>query len=211
MDQSSRTETLDKFRNDEIMLLAASDVAARGLDIPDVSHIFNFDLLPDRHGPIREGACTACHDPHAGKNFRMLTENYPPDRGGMARSCDRIVHGLARLGAVVDVVHLGMGDDGHTASWPPGDPVVDVEAPVALSGEYRGHVRMTLTPTVVNAARHRLVLAAGAFVLRKVYKDMFRWGYADRLRLAGRSSSFAFSSFCLRALESRLPARLILA
>jgi len=44
MDQSSRTDTLDKFRNDEIMLLAASDVAARGLDIPDVSHIFNFDL-----------------------------------------------------------------------------------------------------------------------------------------------------------------------
>ena len=44
MDQSSRTETLDKFRNGEIMLLAASDVAARGLDIPDVSHIFNFDL-----------------------------------------------------------------------------------------------------------------------------------------------------------------------
>jgi superfamily II DNA/RNA helicase len=44
MEQSSRTETLDKFRNDEIMLLAASDVAARGLDIPDVSHVFNFDL-----------------------------------------------------------------------------------------------------------------------------------------------------------------------
>jgi superfamily II DNA/RNA helicase len=44
MEQSARTETLDKFRNDEIMLLAASDVAARGLDIPDVSHVFNFDL-----------------------------------------------------------------------------------------------------------------------------------------------------------------------
>jgi superfamily II DNA/RNA helicase len=37
-------ETLDKFRSGELMLLAASDVAARGLDIPDVSHIFNFDL-----------------------------------------------------------------------------------------------------------------------------------------------------------------------
>jgi superfamily II DNA/RNA helicase len=37
-------DTLDKFRNGEIMLLAASDVAARGLDIPDVSHVFNFDL-----------------------------------------------------------------------------------------------------------------------------------------------------------------------
>jgi superfamily II DNA/RNA helicase len=44
MDQKARMETLDKFRSGEIMLLAASDVAARGLDIPDVSHIFNFDL-----------------------------------------------------------------------------------------------------------------------------------------------------------------------
>jgi superfamily II DNA/RNA helicase len=44
MDQKSRTETLDKFRSGDLMLLAASDVAARGLDIPDVSHIFNFDL-----------------------------------------------------------------------------------------------------------------------------------------------------------------------
>jgi superfamily II DNA/RNA helicase len=44
MEQSNRTETLDKFRSGEISLLAASDVAARGLDIPDVSHVFNFDL-----------------------------------------------------------------------------------------------------------------------------------------------------------------------
>lgn len=44
MDQTSRMQTLDQFRNGEIQLLAASDVAARGLDIPDVSHVFNFDL-----------------------------------------------------------------------------------------------------------------------------------------------------------------------
>jgi superfamily II DNA/RNA helicase len=44
MDQKSRMDTLEKFRTGEITLLAASDVAARGLDIPDVSHIFNFDL-----------------------------------------------------------------------------------------------------------------------------------------------------------------------
>lgn len=61
-----------------------------------------------------------------------------------------------------DVVHLGLGDDGHTASWAPGDSVVDSHAPVALSGEYRGTRRMTLTPTAVNSARHRLVLATGA-------------------------------------------------
>ncbi len=44
MEQSARTATLDKFRSGEITLLAASDVAARGLDIPDVSHVFNFDM-----------------------------------------------------------------------------------------------------------------------------------------------------------------------
>ena len=44
MEQSARMQTLDRFRGGDIMLLAASDVAARGLDIPDVSHVFNFDL-----------------------------------------------------------------------------------------------------------------------------------------------------------------------
>jgi superfamily II DNA/RNA helicase len=44
MDQMSRMATLDAFRDGRITLLAASDVAARGLDIPDVSHIFNFDV-----------------------------------------------------------------------------------------------------------------------------------------------------------------------
>ena len=44
MDQKSRMETLDAFRSGEITILAASDVAARGLDIPEVSHVFNFDV-----------------------------------------------------------------------------------------------------------------------------------------------------------------------
>jgi superfamily II DNA/RNA helicase len=44
MDQRSRTNALESFRKGEIMLLIASDVAARGLDIPDVSHVFNFDV-----------------------------------------------------------------------------------------------------------------------------------------------------------------------
>jgi len=44
MDQSSRTATLDAFRSGEITFLACSDVAARGLDVPDVSHVFNFDV-----------------------------------------------------------------------------------------------------------------------------------------------------------------------
>jgi superfamily II DNA/RNA helicase len=44
MDQRARMKALDAFRDGEIKLLVASDVAARGLDIPDVSHVFNFDV-----------------------------------------------------------------------------------------------------------------------------------------------------------------------
>jgi superfamily II DNA/RNA helicase len=44
MDQKSRTETLDAFKSNRLTLLIASDVAARGLDIPAVSHVFNFDV-----------------------------------------------------------------------------------------------------------------------------------------------------------------------
>jgi superfamily II DNA/RNA helicase len=44
MDQSTRTETLDAFKRNEITLLVCSDVAARGLDIDDMSHVFNFDV-----------------------------------------------------------------------------------------------------------------------------------------------------------------------
>jgi superfamily II DNA/RNA helicase len=44
LDQSTRTKTLEGFRNGTVRLLVASDVAARGLDIPDVSHVINFDV-----------------------------------------------------------------------------------------------------------------------------------------------------------------------
>jgi 6-phosphogluconolactonase/glucosamine-6-phosphate isomerase/deaminase len=62
-----------------------------------------------------------------------------------------------------DVVHLGLGGDGHTASWPPGDSgVLTSGRAVELVDEFNGHRRMKLTPRVVNGARSRLVLAVGA-------------------------------------------------
>lgn len=64
--------------------------------------------------------------------------------------------------APLDIVHLGLGDDGHTASWPPGDAVIDAAGPVAMSDTFNGRVRMTMTPGTVNAARARLVLVVGA-------------------------------------------------
>ncbi|MFK5047769.1 helicase-related protein, partial [Klebsiella pneumoniae] len=44
LDQSMRMKTLEMFRKGELKLLVASDVAARGLDIPAVSHVFNYDV-----------------------------------------------------------------------------------------------------------------------------------------------------------------------
>src|SRR5690606_24371510 len=44
MDQKSRMDTLDRFRSGSLAILVASDVAARGLDIPAVSHVYNFDV-----------------------------------------------------------------------------------------------------------------------------------------------------------------------
>jgi 6-phosphogluconolactonase len=63
-------------------------------------------------------------------------------------------------GGVLDVVHLGLGDDGHTASWPPGVNVA-TDTDVAVTPEFRGHVRLTLTPPAVNRARAVMLLVAG--------------------------------------------------
>lgn len=57
-------------------------------------------------------------------------------------------------GGVLDVVHLGLGADGHTASLVPGDPVVEtMDTDVAVSGEYQGNRRMTMTLPLLNRAR----------------------------------------------------------
>jgi 6-phosphogluconolactonase len=62
-----------------------------------------------------------------------------------------------------DLVHLGLGDDGHTASLVPDDPVLDVtERDVALTGDYGGRRRMTLTFPVLNRAARALWLVTGA-------------------------------------------------
>ena len=69
----------------------------------------------------------------------------------------------ADLPEAFDLVHLGLGADGHTASLVPGDPAPDVtDRDVVLTGEYRGRRRMTLTFPVLDRARFVLWVLTGA-------------------------------------------------
>jgi 6-phosphogluconolactonase len=81
---------------------------------------------------------------------------------------------VAGTPAVLDLAHLGLGPDGHTASLVPGDPVLDVTgSDVALTGVYQGHRRMTLTYPVLNRARRIVWLITGrdkADMLTRLYE-----------------------------------------
>ena len=63
----------------------------------------------------------------------------------------------------LDLVHLGLGPDGHTASLVPGDPVLDVaDADVAITGVYQGRRRMTLTYPIIDRSARILWLVTGS-------------------------------------------------
>ena len=82
-------------------------------------------------------------------------------KGAAARYVQTLVD-IAGSPPVLDLVHLGLGPDGHTASLVPGDPVLDItDADVALTGVYQGRRRMTLTYPAINRARRVLWLITG--------------------------------------------------
>jgi 6-phosphogluconolactonase len=86
-----------------------------------------------------------------------------PDLQAAARNYAQLLQEVAGSSPVLDLVHLGLGPDGHTASLVPGDPVLDVtDADVALTGVYQGRRRMTLTYPVINRARRILWLVTGS-------------------------------------------------
>ena len=86
-----------------------------------------------------------------------------PDLAAAAVQYSRLLQEIAGTPPVLDLVHLGLGPDGHTASLVPGDPVLDVtEADVALTQPYQGRPRMTLTYPALNRARRILWVVTGA-------------------------------------------------
>ncbi len=85
------------------------------------------------------------------------------DLGAAVARYERELVDVAGTPPVLDLVHLGLGVDGHTASLVPGDAALDYkDGDVTLAGPYEGHQRMTLTFPVINRARRILWLVTGA-------------------------------------------------
>ena len=140
--------------------LADEDVPWEGM------HIFQVDerLAPDGHPDrnlthLRESLLGYAPLIPERIHAMRVTEN---DHEAAAAGYAMTIREIAGPKAIIDLVHLGLGADGHTASLIPGDPVLGVtDKDVSLTGIYQGRRRMTLTYPVINRARKILWMITG--------------------------------------------------
>ena len=102
------------------------------------------------------------HSPIRPEQIHAMPVESPDLEAGVAQYAATL-RDIAGSPPLLDLVHLGLGPDGHTASLVPGDPVLKItEADVALTAEYQYRRRMTLTYPIINRARRILWLATGS-------------------------------------------------
>jgi 6-phosphogluconolactonase len=130
-------------------------------------HLFQVDERVAPHGDpdrnlthIAESLLTQVSLPR--KNVHAMPVEEPDLAAGVRQYGDDLA-AVAGAPPVLDLVHLGVGPDGHTASLVPNDPVLhEFAASVALTEPYQGHRRMTLTFPVLDRARRVLWVVTGA-------------------------------------------------
>lgn len=152
--------------------LAKADLPWQIVDLFQVDERAAPDASPDRnYTTIREHLLAPVDVPVA--NLHPMPVGLPSLAEGAARYT-AVLRSVCGDPPVLDVVHLGLGADGHTASLFPGDPAVDVEdADVVATGRKVGWERLTLTVPVLRRARTILWLVTGvekAPALRRLFE-----------------------------------------
>jgi 6-phosphogluconolactonase len=142
--------------------------ALAGEDMPWAGvHVFQVDerVAPDGHTDrnlthLRESLLQ--HAPLRPEQIHAMPVE-SPDLEAAAAQYALALREIAGSPPMLDLVHLGLGPDGHTASLVPGDAVLDVtDEDVALTGVYQGRRRMTLTYPALNRARRVLWVVTGS-------------------------------------------------
>ena len=141
--------------------LAKEDVPWKGVHVFQVDERVAPEGDPDRNlTHLRESLLE--HAPLRPEQIHAMSV----EAGNLEAACTQYARTLDEIAGsppVLDLVHLGLGPDGHTASLVPGDPALDVkDADVAVTGIYQNRRRMTLTYPIINRSRRVLWLATGA-------------------------------------------------
>lgn len=141
--------------------LASENVPWKGVDLVQVDERIAPAGDPDRNlTHLRESLLE--HSPLADEQIHAMPVE-EADIEAAALRYARTLEQIAGTPPVLDLAHLGLGPDGHTASLVPNDPVLGVvDRDVALSGVYMKRRRMTLTYPILNRSRRILWVVTGA-------------------------------------------------